>query len=124
MLNRKEEVICLQCPLACRIIVEVDRNKQIVSIANNQCVRGVTYAEEEIVNPLRVLATTVRIHSRDQLHPLLPVITKGPIPKGLLREAMLVLAETEVEAPVKYNDVVYANILNTGVDVVATMEVV
>ena len=83
-----------------------------------------TYAKEEIINPRRVLTTTVRINSKDQLHPLLPVTTTGPIPKGLLKEAMLVLAEMELEAPVKYNDIVYPNILNTGVDVVATTEVV
>ncbi len=122
-MNRKAEVICLQCPLACRVEVEVDKDNKVVSASNYKCKRGKTYAAQEIINPVRVLTTTVRVLTRDQIHPLLPVTTREAIPKGLLQDAMKQLAGIEVKTPVKYGDVICPNILNTGVDVVATSEV-
>lgn len=119
----KKEVVCLQCPFACRIGAEIDEQGNILSITNNRCPRGKSFAEQEITNPVRVLTTTVRILSEDDEHPLLPVQTQNPISKDLLKKAMKELAKVTVKPPIKYGDVVMPNILNTGIDVIATFEI-
>ena len=118
-----KEVICLQCPLACKIKVVVSENGEILEMEGYTCPKGKEYAEQEVKNPVRILTTTVRVLSRDDEHPLLPVRTRSPIPKKLLKECMRVLARVEVCPPVKVGDVIVENILGTGVDVISTAEV-
>lgn len=120
----KKEVVCLQCPFACRIEVEVDEtDNEILSISNNRCHLGKSFAEQEIKNPVRVLTTTIRILSEDEEHPLLPVQTQKPIPKDLLKTAMNDLAEVVVKPPIRYGDIIVHNISNSGIDIVATFEI-
>ena len=54
---------------------------------------------------------------------MLPVQTSAAIPQKLLLEAMKVIANTTVQAPVHYDQVLIPNILGAGVDVVSTTEV-
>lgn len=119
----EKEVVCLQCPFACRIRVEIDEQGNILSYSYNKCPRGKTFAEQEINNPLRMLTSAVKILSEDNEHPLLPVQTEKPIPKGLLKKAMKELSKITVKPPVKYGDVIIQNILDTEIDVIATFEV-
>ncbi|TZE83015.1 DUF1667 domain-containing protein [Calorimonas adulescens] len=112
-------ITCILCPQGCNLKVQIDDGK-IVSVKNNGCEKGPGYANDEVFHPTRVLTTTVRI--RKAKLPLLPVRTKRPIPKGKIFEAMKVLAGIEVEAPVTVGQVIYSNILDTGVDVVATRD--
>ncbi|MCD6419973.1 MAG: DUF1667 domain-containing protein [Synergistetes bacterium] len=119
----KKEIICLQCPLACRMTVELTESGEILSVSGNSCPRGEEYAEQEIKQPLRILTTTVRVLSKDIEHPRLPVRTQGLIPKVLLKKCMKTLASVEVRPPVRVGDVVLENILSTGVDVISTAEV-
>jgi CxxC motif-containing protein len=118
-----KEIICIQCPFACRIQVELDQDHQVIAVNNYKCQRGLEYAKQEACNPVRTLTTTVKINSRDEEHPLLPVQTDGPIPKELLMEAMRVLAKISVKPPVHYNEIVCTNILETGINVRATSDV-
>ena len=68
--------------------------------------------------PKAGFCNTVKIESEL----LLPVRTTEAIPKELLAEAMQVLAQVEVTAPVKTGDVILANILDTGIDVIASRD--
>ena len=56
------------------------------------------------------------------VHPLLPVRTDPPIPKGKLREAILATADLVVEAPMKMGDVVEENFLVEGVKLIASRD--
>ena len=120
---KQQEVICVQCPIACRIDVSIDDAGQVASIENNRCKRGAEYAAQEVVNPVRILTSTVAIVTEDTEHPMLPVQSSAAIPRKLLLEAMKVISRTTVHAPVAYNQVLISNILNTGVDIVSTAEV-
>ena len=104
--------ICIQCPLGCEITVEGEK------IEGNKCPRGKEYVMQEMKNPKRVLTTTVFIENA--IHPMLPVRSNGEVPKELLKECMKILAGVKVKAPVKKGDVIYKNILNTGVDIIAS----
>jgi CxxC motif-containing protein len=55
--------------------------------------------------------------------PLVPVKSKDPLPKEILEEAMTEIAKVELEAPIKLGDIVIENILDTGVNIVTTREI-
>lgn len=119
---KKMEFVCLQCPQACVIEVELDEKEEIVSFRGEQCKRGREFAEEEIREPARILTTTVSISSADKEHPLLPIKSASSIPKRVVKEAMVELVDVKVSVPVQIGGVVIENISGTGVDMVATAE--
>ena len=113
-------IICLSCPKGCRVKVKAEDN-QIKDISGNECPQGIEYAKNEYLNPTRILPTTVRV--RNGQIALVPVKTAAPIPKEKIGEAMQKLSEIEVEAPIKLGQVIVENIVDTGVDVVATRSI-
>jgi CxxC motif-containing protein len=122
-MNTVREVICIQCPFACRIKVEVAENGILSSVNGYKCARGEAYAKQEVLNPVRILTTTVKIRNTDQEHPLLAVQTDRPIPREMLAEAMRELAKITLTPPIKYKDVIIADLLGTGANVIANSEV-
>ena len=114
----EKEYTCIVCPVGCKVVVTIDENNNIAKIKGNQCPRGKDYVQQELIDPRRVLATTVRV--KNGKLPLVPVKTDGAIPKRLLIDAMNVLANVEVDAPVRLGDIIVENILDTGVNVIAT----
>ena len=110
-------ITCIICPLGCEIEVEDKGDKDLI-IRKYQCKRGQKYAEEEYLAPTRILATTVKI--RNYIYPVIPVRTRGAVPKKLIFDCMNVLKTVEIEGPVKVGDVVVENILNSGIDIITT----
>ena len=115
-----KEMICVSCPKGCRITVQ-NRGGEIISITGNDCPRGIKYAQEEFINPLRILPTTVKVIGGEL--PLVSVKTKKAIPKRLLLKAMAEIAEIEVKAPVKIGQVIKDDLMGTGVSLVATRNI-
>lgn len=113
----KRELTCVACPLGCPITVTLDGGN-IIDVTGNTCKRGDAYARTECISPERMLTTTVRVESGKA--PVVPVKSAKPLPKGKLMECMDVINKAAVKAPVKIGDIVIENILNTGVDIVAT----
>lgn len=116
---------CTTCPNDCKLTVEVetapDGTKSAVNVSGNRCPRGVSFAQTEVTRPERVLATTVCIAGGDEV--LLPVRTNKALPFDLHFKAMELLRDVEVSAPITMGDVIVANVLNSGVDVIASMDV-
>jgi len=115
-----KELTCIVCPLGCHITVTLDKGK-VVNIKGYSCPKGKEYAYQEMIQPVRTLATTVKI--RNGTRNMLPVKTSKPIPRDLLLKAMDVIAKVEVDAPIEIGTVIIKNILDTGADVVATATV-
>lgn len=113
------EITCINCPVGCRLTVVLE-NGQVVSVTGNTCPRGVTYAKQECVDPLRMV--TAVVHVEGSAVPL-SVKTKTPIPKKEISSCMQTLANSKLFAPIKAGDVVVANVCDTGVDVIATKSV-
>ena len=113
------EITCINCPVGCRLAVELE-NGQVVSVTGNTCPRGVTYAKQECVDPLRMVTAVVPV--KGSTAPL-SVKTKSPIPKKLISACMKELANAELTAPIAAGSVVVANVCGTGVDVIATKSV-
>jgi len=112
------EIICVACPHGCRL--EATRKDGEILISNAGCKRGKEYATNEITDPRRMVATTVRI--QHGIHPLLPVYTSEPFPKGRVTELLREIRKVEITAPVKMGQVVLKNALGTGIDVIASRD--
>ena len=115
----KKSLICVSCPLGCPIEVEIE-NGQVVAVTGNTCKRGDAYARAEITNPVRSLTTSVKVENG--VHPVVPVKSSGPVPKDKMFDCMKVINSATIKAPVKIGDVVIENILDLGVDIVATKD--
>ncbi|MBQ8510188.1 MAG: DUF1667 domain-containing protein [Clostridia bacterium] len=113
---------CIVCPVGCQLEVTLDEQGKVQNITGNTCKRGYAYAETEFTNPTRTLTSTVKLTGSDT-DILLPVRTASPIPKGKLFEAMTVLNQITVSAPVKIGDVVCADLVGTGIPLVACKNV-
>ena len=110
-----KSVTCTICPKGCRINVKV-KDSEILRIDNYGCKRGLEYAKNEVTNPRRILTTIVKLSGGN----VLPVRTKAPIPRKLLRRAMLELKDIIVTPPIKVGYVVRRNVAETGIDVIST----
>lgn len=111
------EIPCILCPVSCQAIVEEDVAGNI-SIANLECQRGERYVKQELEAPLRDVFTTISIIGADI--PRLPVRTSQPVPKHEVMNCMRALAQFKVKAPVHIGTVIHRNLLNLGIDVIAT----
>lgn len=114
------EIICIVCPLACRVSVATDDGGHILEVDGFECKKGKEYAVAEYRSPMRVLTTTI-IATKSR-HALLPVRTKSPIPREKLFECMDHLARVRVEPPLKSGEVIVRNIFGTGSDIITTQE--
>ena len=115
----KRKLICIACPIGCELEVTLDEGK-IVNVEGNSCKLGLDYAEQEIFDPRRMVASTVKV--KNGFHPLVPVYTENPIPKPKIFDVLAELRNVELEAPVKINDVVIENVLGTGINVIASRD--
>lgn len=116
---------CTTCPSECALTIDtsIDENgvEHVLSVQGNRCARGRKFAEQEIIRPMRILATTIVVREGDEK--LLPVRTARPIPRDLHLRAMRDIRHASITAPVRMGDVVMSDLLGTGVDLVASMNV-
>lgn len=116
-MSETKELVCVNCPMGCRITVEME-GKKVLSVRGNSCPRGKAYAESECVRPMRILTSTVSVSNG--MHRVLPVITAEAIPLDLMKQAMEEVRRVKVKAPVKEGQTVLENIAGTGVALVAS----
>ncbi|NPV59342.1 MAG: DUF1667 domain-containing protein [Actinobacteria bacterium] len=119
-MSPRETVICIGCPLGCRVTAVTDRKGTVTALKGAECKQGQKHVLEELRNPVRTLTATVR--TGDESFPLLPVRTSRPVLKVMLRPIMRETAKVKVKPPVKAGDIVIANVLKTGADLVATAD--
>ncbi len=115
----KRKLICISCPVGCELTVTIDEDK-IIEVEDNACKLGLDYAEQEIFDPRRMVASTVKV--KNGYHPLVPVYTEHPIPKPMIKDILVEIRKVEIEAPVKTNQVVLENVLDTGVNIIASRD--
>ncbi|HIQ73439.1 MAG TPA: DUF1667 domain-containing protein [Candidatus Cottocaccamicrobium excrementipullorum] len=114
------EFTCIMCPQGCDIQVEVKEGK-VVSISGNKCPRGKEYVTQEVVNPMRNIATSVLVEGGEL--PLASVRLTRPIPKDRIFDVMNEIKKVSLPAPVKEGQIVIPNVLGLGSDVMITKTV-
>lgn len=117
---------CTTCPSECLLTVEVKCSAdgavvEVRSVTGNSCPRGDKFAHQELTCPMRVLTTTVAVSGGDEA--LLPVRTAEAIPLALHAQAMSLIRGLVVDAPIRMSDVVLPNLLDTGTDLIASMDI-
>ena len=115
---------CTTCPSECLLTVEVERDAdgavaEVRSVTGNRCPRGDKFAHQELTCPMRVLTTTVAVSGGDEA--LLPVRTAEAIPLEL--HAMNLIRGLVVNAPIRLGDVVLENLLDTNINLIASMDI-
>lgn len=108
-------VICIVCPKGCHLSVDENNDYAVTGFG---CERGIAYGKKELVNPTRVITSTVKLI--DGIHNRCPVKTNGDIPKGCIPAAMAMLDHLEFKSPIYTGDVVAKDICGTDVDWVST----
>jgi len=113
------KLTCIVCPQGCSLEVDSETG----AVVGNSCKRGAAYGLAETTNPTRTLTTTVcvvdDVGSRVDME---PVRTAEPIPKSLLFDAMKEIDALRVKKPIRRGDALIVNLLGSGVDVVATRD--
>ena len=116
----EQQLHCIVCPLGCLGNIALE-NGEIKEVSGFTCPRGAHYAREEVTAPKRTLTTTVRVKSG--ILPLLPVISKAPLPKEKILSCARILSATIATAPIHEGDIIKRNILNLGIDIVAARDI-
>ena len=112
----KRELICITCPLGCRLSAEWSGDFENLTVTGNRCPRGASYAERELRNPARIVTAVVRSTSAEQ--PWIPVRTDRELPKPLIDALLNRLYRMLVEIPVSRGDVLIENFENSKVNVI------
>ena len=108
-----KEFVCIECPKGCRLTIDDNLN-----VTGNTCIRGKTYAINEVTCPKRIVTSTVVVNSK--IVSRMPVMTEHEIPKEKMFDIIKALDEVRLEVPVKCRDVVIENVCCTGVNIIAT----
>jgi CxxC motif-containing protein len=113
-----QHLICIVCPKGCHLQVDENNNYEV---KGNACLRGEEYGRIELTNPTRTITSTVQVSNGK--HRRCPVKTDKPIPKNMIHDAMELLDEIVLNAPVYSGQEVVQDILGTGINFVATRDI-
>ncbi len=115
-----KEMICICCPMGCRLSVD-DSDKNDIKVTGNTCPRGAKYARDEVICPKRMVTSIAQVNGGEIN--MVSVKTSDSIPKDRMFDALVLLNGLSVDAPVKKGQVIVADVLGLGVDFVATKDV-
>lgn len=111
--------VCIVCPNGCTMDAQYE-DGTLLHITGHKCKRGVEYVEQEISNPQRTIATSVRI-AGSRL-PLCSVRLSKPIPKKDIFRVMEKINSLELTAPVSIGQVIIHKVCGLDCDVIVTKE--
>jgi CxxC motif-containing protein len=111
------EMVCIVCPIGCRLTIEMKAEGEI-SVTGNRCPKGDAYGREEMLAPKRVVTAVVRTDSR--AFPYIPVRTDKPLPRELIPGLIGDLAQRLVHLPAVCGTVLIEDYRGSGVNVVTT----
>ena len=119
-----KELICIVCPNGCELsarLTEADGETKVEEVTGGLCDKGISWAEQEIVSPMRTIASSVLVENGDSR--LLSVRTDTAIPKGKIFEVMDSIKKVTLKAPVNIGDVIIENPAGTDCRIIATRQV-
>ena len=110
------ERICIVCPTGC--LLELTEVGTELIVKGNKCPKGIEFAKQEWFNPMRMLTTTLR--TDNEKLPRVSVRTSQLVPKEQMMAIMNDLDTVKVKLPVVMGQILVADILNLGVDIIST----
>ena len=117
-----KNLTCIVCPFGCSLNIDEGTSGAELNITGNRCPRGITYAQEEILSPKRMVTATCQIkNSGPANNPRrIPVKTTFPCPREKIPALLEDIYKTTVTLPIKAGDAVIADWKGEGIKVVAT----
>ncbi|WP_448521251.1 FAD-dependent oxidoreductase [Pseudothermotoga sp.] len=109
-----KSLVCIVCPKGCEIELYGEASNPV--FRGYSCEKGFEFAKQDIINPKRVLCTTVLTKGSR----LLPVRTDREIPLESFEKVMNRVKSIVVKKPVRRGEVIVENIENTNANLVAT----
>jgi CxxC motif-containing protein len=116
-----DRLTCVLCPVGCELEIGRDAAGEL-RVDGNQCDKGIPFAVEEVLRPKRNLATSVPL--RGAPTKMVSVRLSAAVPREMLFPVLAEIAKLRPEAPVRRGQVLIADVLGTGADVIATRTVV
>ncbi len=119
----KKELTCVLCPNGCRLEVEIEEGQQIIikDVSGNLCEKGVEWARQEIVNPMRTISSSILVEKGEL--PLVSVRTETPIPLKNIFDVMKEIKAFRVKAPVNIGDIIIEEVAGLSCNIIATRNV-
>jgi CxxC motif-containing protein len=114
-----DRLTCILCPIGCEL--EITRSERGLDVRGNQCEKGIDFATEEVLYPKRNLATSVPV--RGSQTRLVSVRLSDRVPREMIFPILREIAKLRPEPPVRRGEVLIADVLGAGVDVIATRTV-
>lgn len=120
---KKKDLICIVCPNGCLLEAQIEEGDEVRvdDIAGHLCDKGPEWAEQELVNPTRIIASNVIVENGD--FPLVSVRTDSPIPLGSIHEVMKAIKVSRIKAPVQIGDIIIKGPAGTSCNIIATRNV-
>lgn len=116
----KRTFTCIVCPNGCEMEAEYE-GTSVLSVTGNLCPKGKAYVTQELVDPRRTIASSVRVTGG--VLPLTSVRITNAIPKDRIFDVMAEINKQTLTAPVHIGDVVIRNVLGLGSDVIVTKHI-
>ena len=116
----KRTFTCIVCPNGCEVEAEYE-GTTVLSVTGNLCPKGKAYVTQGLVDPRRTIATSVRVEGGSL--PLTSVRLTKAIPKDRIFDVMAEINRQTLTAPVHIGDVVIADVLGLGSDVIVTKHI-
>jgi CxxC motif-containing protein len=126
-----DRLTCILCPIGCEL--DVSRVGDKLEVKGNECDKGLNFAADEVLHPKRNLATSVPARAETGAAGTLPAagtsarmisvrLTAG-VPREMIFPILAEIAKLRPALPVRRGQVLIANVLGTGADVIATRTV-
>lgn len=119
----KKELICVICPNGCQLQAEILEGEQpvVTDVAGNLCDKGPEWAKQEIINPMRTIASSVVAGGGD--FPMVSVRTDSPVPLKNIFDVMKEIKAARIMSPVSIGDVIIENVAGLPCNIIATRNV-
>ena len=119
----KKELICVICPNGCELKAEIEEGPQIEvkEITGELCEKGPAWAEQELVNPVRTIASSIIVDGGD--YPLVSVRTDAAISLKSISDVMKTIKSARAKAPVRIGDILIKDPAGTSCNIIATRHI-
>jgi len=119
----RKELICVICPNGCRLQADIREGEQpeVADVTGNLCDKGPEWARQEIINPMRTIASNVLVDGGD--FPMVSVKTDFPISLKKIFDVMNEIRLRRVQAPVNIGDVIIEDVAGLPCNIIATRNV-
>ena len=115
-----DKILCKECAKGC--ILDIYKYNGEVEVEGNKCGIGKDYGVKRVRDNNGILTTLVRIKGSAK-HNVVSVKSSDVIDKKLWIECSKALSRIHIGPPISIGDVICKNILNTGVDILSTVNI-